>query len=173
MKLRLCDAVAAGSCRIPGGSGKPVPVRIMPPPIQQELPVWLTAAGNPETFEMAGQIGANLLTHLLGQSVEDLAAKIKIYRNAWKQAGHNGSGCVSLMLHTFVGEQMNEVREQVREPFTAYLASSLDLMRNLARSFGFDMDSKSLSEDDMAVLLSHAFERYFETSGLLGTPENV
>ncbi|HXQ72673.1 MAG TPA: MupA/Atu3671 family FMN-dependent luciferase-like monooxygenase, partial [Pyrinomonadaceae bacterium] len=153
------------------GTGKPVSVRIMPPPIQQELPVWLTAAGNPETFELAGKIGANLLTHLLGQSVEDLAEKIKIYRNAWKQAGHAGSGCVSLMLHTFVGERMDEVREQVRAPFTAYLASSLDLMRNLAQSVGINIDDKSLSKDDMAALLSHAFERYFETSGLLGTPE--
>ena len=30
-----------------------MPVRILPRPIQPELPVWLTAAGNPETFRQA------------------------------------------------------------------------------------------------------------------------
>ncbi|HEX8336921.1 MAG TPA: MupA/Atu3671 family FMN-dependent luciferase-like monooxygenase, partial [Pyrinomonadaceae bacterium] len=154
-----------------GGGGKPVEVRILPPPVQKELPVWLTAAGNPETFELAGQAGANLLTHLLGQSLEDLGGKIELYREAWRRAGHPGEGHVSLMLHTFVGERDEEVREQVRAPFTAYLASSLDLMRNLGQSLGIDVSSKTLSDDDMSALLAHAFDRYFETSGLLGTPD--
>jgi hypothetical protein len=38
------------------------------------------AAGNLETFVAAGSMGANLLTHLLGQSVEQLAPKIRAYR---------------------------------------------------------------------------------------------
>ena len=50
-------------------------------PVQPELPVWLTAAGNPETFELAGEIGANVLTHLLGQSARGAApTKIALYR---------------------------------------------------------------------------------------------
>ena len=33
--------------------------------VQGELPVWVTAAGNPETFRMAGANGFAILTHLL------------------------------------------------------------------------------------------------------------
>ena len=33
----------------PGVDGKPVPVRILPRPVQPELPIWVTATGNPET----------------------------------------------------------------------------------------------------------------------------
>ena len=33
-------------------------VRTLPRPVQPELPVWVTAAGNPETFAQAGEIGA-------------------------------------------------------------------------------------------------------------------
>ena len=51
-----------------GVDGPQVEVKILPRPIQHELPIWITAAGNRETFEMAGQIGANLLTHLLVQA---------------------------------------------------------------------------------------------------------
>src|SRR6185503_3544340 len=63
------------SVALAGPHGSDVDVKVLPRPVQGELPVWLTAAGNPETFEAAGEIGAGLLTHLLGQSVEDLAEK--------------------------------------------------------------------------------------------------
>src|SRR5205807_107964 len=35
------------------GAGREVSVEIYPKPVQSELPVWLTAAGNPETFQAA------------------------------------------------------------------------------------------------------------------------
>ena len=91
--------------------------------MQPELPLWLTAAGSPDTFRRAGELGVNLLTHLLGQSARDLAEKIAAYRAAWKAAGHVGEGRVALMLHTFVGDDADAVRETVRGPFTNYLAS--------------------------------------------------
>ena len=51
--------------------GKEVDVRTLPRPVQTELPIWVTAAGNPETFRRPAQLGASVLTHLLGQSVDD------------------------------------------------------------------------------------------------------
>ena len=39
-------------------SGQKIQVRTYPTPLQKELNVFLTAAGNPETFEKAGEIGA-------------------------------------------------------------------------------------------------------------------
>ncbi|MGB7925138.1 MAG: MupA/Atu3671 family FMN-dependent luciferase-like monooxygenase, partial [Pyrinomonadaceae bacterium] len=152
-----------------GGRGNEVAVRIFPQPFQDELPTWVTAAGNVETFNMAGELGANLLTHLLGQSIEELAEKIAAYRAARQRAGHRGIGYVTLMLHTFIGEDLEEVREKVRVPFCNYLRTSLDLVRALARNVGREVDD--MKEDDVQALLDHAFERYFETSGLMGTPE--
>jgi len=147
-----------------------VELKIFPQPIQKELPVWLTAAGNPETFQIAGEIGANVLTHLLGQSLDDVSRKIAIYRDAWSKHGHEGAGHVTLMLHAFVSENLEQVREKVREPFTNYLRSSVDLMRNMAIGLGKDVDPKKWTEEDFKIVLEHAFERYFETSGLFGTP---
>ena len=74
------------------GAGETVEVRTLPRPVQAELPVWVTTAGNPETFEAAARIGAHVLTHLLGQSVEEVAEKVALYRRAWQEAGHRGSG---------------------------------------------------------------------------------
>ncbi len=165
---------------VPGPLGE-VEIRTLPRPIQPELPCWVTAAGNPETFRQAGQIGANLLTHLLGQSVDGLAEKLEIYRRARREAGHPDRGRVTLMLHTFVAEDEAFVRAQVHEPLKAYLRSATNLLKEHASSFpafrnvgrqGIDTVFQQLSNQDMESLLEHAFARYYETSGLFGTPES-
>ena len=47
----------------------------LPRPVQPELPFWVTTAGNPKTYEEAGRLGANVLTHLLGQTFDEVAEK--------------------------------------------------------------------------------------------------
>ncbi|MBN1204898.1 MAG: LLM class flavin-dependent oxidoreductase [Myxococcaceae bacterium] len=159
--------------RLPNGAGQPAEVQVRPRPVQPELPFWLTAAGNPETFKAAGRLGANVLTHLLGQTQEDLRRNLALYREAWQQAGHPGEGHVTLMLHTYVHADASLVRARVEGPFRNYLKSSLDLMRGLGRTLGIDIDSASFSAEDMDRLVTHAFDRYFETSGLFGTPREL
>jgi natural product biosynthesis luciferase-like monooxygenase protein len=156
---------------MPGGHGKDVSFGIRPSPVQRELPIWITAGGTPETFRRAGAMGANLLTHLLGQSIEELTDKLGIYRDAWREHGHGPSGGhVTLMLHTFVGDSESQVRAEVRGPLTTYLRGSVSLFTPFAAALGLDM--KNLSEADMDALADHAFSRYYETSGLFGTPES-
>jgi len=171
--------------RFPGPDHKEVEVRTLPRPVQAELPVWVTVAGNPETFRRAGAGGFRVLTHLLGQSVEQLAEKLSIYRTAWREHGHPGNGYVTLMLHTFVGDDDYQVREVVRKPMIDYLASALDLTEQAAWSFPAFKErasatgqtlsqmfaAQSLTPEEKSAILNHAFERYFETSGLFGTVE--
>ncbi len=179
LKLWRGEAVPAQS-----GNGSEVMVRILPPPVQAAPPIWVTAAGNPETFRMAGQLGANCLTNMLGQKLEDIAKKIAIYRAARREHGHPGEGCVSLMLHAFVGPDLDAVREKVRQPFTNYLKTSTDLIKQARWEFpAFAQPGKShegasaptqqddLTPEETDALMAHAFERYFQTSGLFGTPE--
>lgn len=164
--------------------GDMVETSTLPRPVQKELPIWLTTAGNPETYKQAGAMGVNVLTHLLGQTVEELAEKVKIYRNARKEAGLDPQeGKVSLMLHTFVGNDTEEVRELVREPMKDYLRSSIKLVLDFAWTFPAfkkpggsestpdDINLKDLTPEEIETILDFAFDRYFETSGLFGTPE--
>ena len=154
-----------------GGAGNDVEIRIHPRPIQPELPFWITTAGHPDTFRAAGEAGANLLTHLLGQSVEELAEKIEIYRRAWRpRKGSAAKPFVTLMLHTFVGPDLAYVAEKVQGPLCRYLASSIGLAKNFLRSLGHEV-ADELTSDDLEALLAHAFDRYYQTSGLFGTPE--
>jgi natural product biosynthesis luciferase-like monooxygenase protein len=155
-----------------GGTGKEVAVKVYPSPVQPSLPVWVTSAGNRETFIKAGEIGANILTHLLGQTVEEVGENIALYRDSLTRHGFDAdSGRVTLMLHTFVGENLEEVREHVRVPFCNYLRSSLSLLSNMARNLGFADDICAMTSQDVDSLISFAFDRYFNTAALFGTPE--
>lgn len=165
------------------GPTKKAAISTLPRPVQAELPSWITTAGSPDTFAQAGELGLNVLTHLLGQSAQDLEEKIKIYRSARKKAGHAGSGCVTLMLHTFVTTSKDYAREICRSPMKAYLKSAMNLVKAAAWDFPTfkkmgdqtkeDMDEyfNNLTEEDLDDLLEFAFQRYFEESGLFGSPE--
>ncbi|MBV8200409.1 MAG: LLM class flavin-dependent oxidoreductase, partial [Acidobacteria bacterium] len=159
--------------RLPGGAGAEVEVRIFPRPVQAELPVWVTAAGSPATFRLAGELGAGVLTHMLGQEAGEIAAKIRVYREAWRQAGHGpGGGRVTVMLHTFVGATLAAVHEAVRGPLSAYLKTSFGLLRSLAESVGVRGDPAGMAPGELDLLVSRAYERYVAAgAGLIGTPE--
>lgn len=169
------------------GIGGPdgVGVVTQPRPVQKELPVWLTTAGNPETYREAARMGANVLTHLLGQSIDELAEKIAIYRQTLVETGRDPSQYkVTLMLHTLLGEDREEVRDLARGPMKDYLRSAAALIKQYAWAFPafkkpqgvsqpMDIDLQSLAPDELDAILEFAFLRYFEDSGLFGTVDDA
>lgn len=161
------------SIQMPGGDGKLIELQTYPTPIQPELPIWITAAGNPKTFEGAGKIGAHVLTHMYNHGVDELAEKIRIYRKALADHGYDpAQGKVSVMLHTFVSPDADKVRQQARGPFIEYLKSAAYLVNAIAQSRGQKVDLKSLSEQDLQDYLFFVFERLVSNQRVLfGTPE--
>jgi natural product biosynthesis luciferase-like monooxygenase protein len=155
----------------PDGAGEKRAVRIFPAPVQAELPVWITSAGSPDTFRAAGRLGAGLLTHMLGQDHDRLAQNIAAYRAELARAHGGGArGHVALMLHTLIGTDRDAVRDTVRAPFSDYLRSAVDLVVKASSGLlppGLDPDR--LPQRDKEFLITHAFDRYFTTSGLFGT----
>ncbi|HEX9858486.1 MAG TPA: MupA/Atu3671 family FMN-dependent luciferase-like monooxygenase, partial [Paracoccaceae bacterium] len=155
-----------------------------PRPVSKEVPIWVTTAGNPETWREAGQIGANVLTHLLGQSVEEVAGKIRLYHQALREAGHDPADfTVTLMLHTYVARDREQAREMARGPMKDYLRAAAGLIKQYAWAFPAfkkpqgisdpaEIDVRSLSPDELEAILDFAFQRYFEDSGLFGTVED-
>ena len=155
-----------------GGGGNQIPVQLFPRPVQPKLPIWLTAANSPETFVRAGEIGVNVLTALVELTFEQLEERIALYRATRAKHGHDPEqGHVTVMLHTFIGEDDAAVKEIVREPFSNYLRTHGALLRNLARSLNLKINLDNISAADERTLVALAFERYFEQYSLFGTPE--
>ncbi|MGL3105061.1 MupA/Atu3671 family FMN-dependent luciferase-like monooxygenase [Bradyrhizobium sp. BR 1432] len=156
-----------GTVRRRNGVGKEIDVSVYPRPIQAELPIWLTSSRHPETFIAAGEAGAGVLTHLIGQSLDELAGKIALYRDAWSRSGRPGRGHVTLMVHTFVGNDVHRVKDLVRQPLKDYIRSSYDLMAGLGVARGVNI--RDLPEQELEGLLDLGFERFFKEYGLLGS----
>lgn len=160
------------SVRVPNGVGKDVEVRIYPKPLQRELPVWLTAAGSSDTFLRAGEMGLNVLTHLLDHDVDDIAQRIALYREARAAHGWDPeAGEVTVMLHTFVGEDNDAVREKVRGPYTEWLKANAELLKGLAANRGETVDLDALSMADKDAFANFLFERFYASRALMGTPQ--
>ena len=179
-KLWRGEAVA-----FPRKDGQMHEVVTQPRPVSKELPIWVTTAGNPDTWREAGANGANVLTHLLGQSIDEVADKITIYRHALRDAGHNPDDfTVTLMLHTCLADTREQAREIAREPMKEYLRSAAGLIKQYAWAFpafkkpqgvksAFELNLGDLSEEDLEGILDFAFERYFNESGLFGTIDDA
>ena len=156
---------AGETLTLEGPQGRQVEVRTLPRPIQQTLPIWVTTAGNPETWERAGCIGANVLAALVGYDLEELSALIRRYRLAREKAGHDpGLGTVTLVVHTYVGTDDAAVRELVRQPMTNYLKTYLKQFQKVS------LEEGAATERDARDVAGLAFEHFFEARTLLGTP---
>ena len=150
------------------GFGKEVEVCVFPTPIQENIPIWITAAGNEKTYTIAGEKGMNLLTHLLGQDIDELARKIKLYREGRERSGYTAeSGKVALMLHTYIGDDIGETFKVVEAPFIEYLRSATSLSKVLYEEAGHAPED--IPEEDKELMLKHSFERYSRDSALIGT----
>jgi natural product biosynthesis luciferase-like monooxygenase protein len=154
-----------------GVGGKTVSLRTYPTPIQAEIPLWMTAARSPESFKKAGELGVNLLTHLLDQDIATLAEKIALYRDARARHGFDPeAGWVSVMCHTFLAGEADTVHRLARKPFCDYLKSSKPLLAALAYSRSKDIDIDRLSEQEIDAFVDFLYERFYGTRALIGTP---
>ncbi len=169
----------------PRADGEMHAVLTQPRPVSKKLNIWVTTAGNPETWKEAGRNGCNVLTHLLGQSVDEVGEKITLYHAALREAGHDPADfTVTLMLHSFLADTRDHAREIAREPMKDYLRSAAGLIKQYAWAFPafkkpqgvenpMQLDLGSLEEEELEGILDFAFERYFNDSGLFGTIEDA
>jgi natural product biosynthesis luciferase-like monooxygenase protein len=152
---------------LPDGKGATISTRILPRPLQPELPVWLSSTGSADTFRSAGACGGNILTMLIGGDLDDLAGKITLYREARREAGLDpAGGTITLMLHTLMHRDEDLVRRVVRAPFLDYVRSSLDLQRHGSEA------GTALTEEQRERMVGFAYERYTRSAALFGTPDS-
>lgn len=139
-----------------------------PRPVTDEVPVWTTSAGSIETFRMAGRMGADVLTHLLSQDLDDVAQKIAAYR-AELPTSAASRGHVVLMVHTFLAAAEDEARSQVREPLKqafAHLYESAGLFGTPDRARDTLKRFEAAEVDEVACLIDFGLPRPTVMRGL-------
>ncbi|MEV2279135.1 MupA/Atu3671 family FMN-dependent luciferase-like monooxygenase [Nocardiopsis sp. NPDC049922] len=161
--------------KVPGrsGTGDRVEVGLHPRPVQNELPMSVAIVGNPDSYRAAARHGLDVVTNLMGQSIEQLAENVALYRTTRAEHGHDPyGGRVTVLAHTYLGRDVEQARAAARDPFCRYLRSSLSLFGQTTNSLGFSIDLENTPEEDVDFMLDMAFERYCESRALIGTPDS-
>ncbi len=141
-------------------------LELHPVPTVPELPLWITAAVNPETFEMAGTLGANVLTHLIGHDLNELREKIVVYKNALSNSHPFKSGKVTVLVHTFVDDVPGRAETLARGAFVEYLKNFVSLV-----TLGHSAGEQANNAEDLQVLAERGVDRYLRSASLIGTSD--
>lgn len=152
-------------------AGNEIEVLTQPRPVQPELPTWLTSGGSRNTFELAGTMGAGVLTHLVGQDIERLQENIAAYRAAWGQRG-GGRGHVTLMLHTHILDGTRRSAARAEAELARYLGSSMKLDESNVANARDAVTVRSMSDADRQAVAARGTSRFTET-GLICTADQV
>ncbi|WP_175691992.1 LLM class flavin-dependent oxidoreductase, partial [Burkholderia anthina] len=118
----------------------------------------------------------HLLTHLLGQTMDELAERIALYRQALAEHGHDPRRQrVTLMVHAYLGEDLDTVMAEARLPFMNYMREHVGLLRPMVQSlvpseFATPAEIDGFIDQHVDQLVEFAFERYARTAALIGTP---
>lgn len=148
-------------------------ISTLPRPIQQEVPMWIASGGSIETFKKAGETGVGILTGLLNTTFEDLAEKIKIYRQSYADHKHPiGKDNVVLMLHTYIDEDMETAKNIARNPMSQYLFESVSMSKKQTKGLEIDRKAKDVTDEEVAELLAYTVEKYFDKYSLIGTEQS-
>ena len=159
------------SITVKNGQGENIDVRTYPTPVQKELPVWITAAKNPQTFRRAGELGANVLTHMLALSIDEMAQNIALYHKALQQNGHDvTSGKVAVLLPAFIAEE-EEIQRVAHKPLRDYIKGNLPLASSLSVTRGQNFDINNLSAVEKDQWLEIIYERISKERALFGPPQ--
>jgi alkanesulfonate monooxygenase SsuD/methylene tetrahydromethanopterin reductase-like flavin-dependent oxidoreductase (luciferase family) len=102
---------------------------VTPRPLQQPHPPVRMAATTPETFPHVGRMGLPIFVGLRGMATPELAACVKRYREAWRQAGHAGDGDVCLRIPVYAAPTEKAALEEPEETITYYFQRQADLTR--------------------------------------------
>jgi alkanesulfonate monooxygenase SsuD/methylene tetrahydromethanopterin reductase-like flavin-dependent oxidoreductase (luciferase family) len=143
----------------------------LPRPTQKPRPpFWVAAIATPASFENAGKMGDSVMAiPMAGAKMREL---IGIYRDAWKSAGHEGTGRVMLAFHMYCAATEQEAVATARDPLNRYLKSLVDSASDWTSGAtskdypGYDKIIEGLSKETMDTQRA-------KNAAWIGSPESI
>jgi probable LLM family oxidoreductase len=93
---------------------------VYPRPLQDPLPVWLAAGGNPPSAVRAGRLGLPLALAIIGGMPERFAGFAELHRRAAADAGHPPPP-LSINSHGYIAPTAEQAVEESYPPFKAMM----------------------------------------------------
>jgi alkanesulfonate monooxygenase SsuD/methylene tetrahydromethanopterin reductase-like flavin-dependent oxidoreductase (luciferase family) len=143
----------------------------LPRPTQKPRPKFYVAvSGTPESFVFAGQQGHGIMC--IPMAAEKLNDCLSAYRQAWRAAGHAGTGEVMMAYSMFVDEDGDRARRLAGPKIEAYLHSLVEAASDWDGAVdspdypGYDKMVQSLRAQTMETQIAGG-------SAWVGTPAEV
>jgi len=100
-------------------------VTSLPRPTQRPRPpFWIAASSSDESFVQAGRLGHGIMT--FPRSTAQVGRWLGLYRQAWREAGHPGSGRAMIAFHMYCAPTRAEAYDAARERVNAYIRSMVE-----------------------------------------------
>ena len=145
--------------------------QVSPRPYQQPHPPLRIAATTAETFPRLGHEGHPIFVGLRGMDIPELRGHLKEYRKAWREAGHDGDGDVSLRIPVYAADTEEAALGEPQDSINAYFNRMGSLLRDSATArAGGDASLRQGRADRLATM---SYEEMLETKVAFGTGESL
>ena len=130
-------------------------VTVAPRPYRAPHPPLRMAATNAETFARVGGMGLPIFVGLRGMDIPELTGHLRVYREAWRAAGHPGNGDVCLRIPLYAAPTEKAAVEEPKETITFYMRRQADLTRAPIGRAGTGPAERRQSQAQRLVSLSY------------------
>ena len=146
-------------------------VCVLPKPYQRPYPPVRIAATTKETFPRVGGQGFNIFVGLRGMDRPDLVQSLAQYRQAWREAGHDGEGDVLLRIPVYVAETDQRALEEAE-------ASTMRSYHRMAQNFASSASVAGATADEERAergqrLAGITYQDLLRDRLAYGSPESV
>ena len=146
-------------------------VCVLPKPYQKPYPPIRIAATGSDTFPRVGSMGYPIFASLREMNQTELASHLKVYREAWRDAGHPGEGDVILRVPVYVAETAEGARSETE---VSTMRSYQRMGENFARALEGAGTAISQERAELGRRLSTlSFEEISRDRVAYGTPGEV
>lgn len=146
-------------------------VCLVPKPFQAPYPELRLAVNSPDTFQQSGEQGMPVFVATRLGDLNELVPNLKVYREAWKAAGHPGDGKVYLRVPVYLAETEQQAREEPRESimyFYRYLGARIEA--SAAQEGARAIENRA---ERGARLMSIDYDEALRSKIVVGTPAMV
>jgi alkanesulfonate monooxygenase SsuD/methylene tetrahydromethanopterin reductase-like flavin-dependent oxidoreductase (luciferase family) len=150
---------------VEGAPGELREVSVLPRPLQASMPIWMAAFGN-VGVKRAARLGYPLLPASL-ESIPELQAKYRLYRETCHEAGHAQSPmAVPLMRVVYVAPQAHTARQEAEAALMRVYGryQRWGLLRHAAQDYGTLAHDRFIIGDPTQVV--EEIQRYRELFGI-------
>jgi len=146
-------------------------VTVAPLPHRKPHPTVRMAATTAETFLRVGRMGLPIFVGLRGMDIPELTSCLKVYREAWREAGHPGDGDACLRVPIYAAPTEEAARAEPRATITYYMERQAGLtLEPLGRA---GTGSVAVRRDQAGRLLTLTYDDILARKVAFGTAPSL